>query len=193
MKTTMMHCFLFLFSLLFLLGCSKDDDNVREFGTMEARINGELVIFANASGYGFFDLENSCSKNFHQVIGGMEFRASDGHTIYLNFRPSQGIGTYKSNGQYHTWVGEYSDFGTNGIFYSQNYFVGETQTHHEEIGFVTVTSVENNRYKGTFYFTAVYNGEDYYDLPEVVNITEGKFDILAEFHVDYGATPCGYD
>ena len=85
MKTTMMHCFLFLFSLLFLLGCSKDDDNVREFGTMEARINGELVNFANASGYGFFDLENSCSKNFHQVIGGMEFRASDGHTIYLNF------------------------------------------------------------------------------------------------------------
>jgi len=183
MKTIMGHRFVFLFCILFLLCCSKDDDYVRESGTMEARINGKLVIFDSASGYGFFDLDNHCNRNFHQIIGGMEFRASDGHTIYLDFRPSQGIGTYKIFGRYHTWVGEYSDYGDNGIFYSQN----------EEIGSVTITSVENDRYKGTFYFTAVYNGEDYYGLPNVVNVTEGKFDILSEVHVDYGATPCGYD
>ena len=194
MKTTLLIRSTLILCIAICLGCSKDSiDDERFKGTMQAKVNGELIVFERASGYGFFDLENSCNRNFHQITGGMEFRASDGHTIYLSFNPSQGIGTYNLFGQYHTWIGEYSDFGTNGIFYHQNYFVSETQTHHEEIGSVTITSVENDRYKGTFYFTAVYNGEDYYGLPNVVNITEGKFEILAEGHNDYGATPCGYN
>lgn len=175
--------------------CSKkeDDEKIKFQGTMEAKVNGKLVIFEHASGYGFYDLDNHCYKNFHQITGGMEFRASNGHTIYLNFKPSHGIGIYNPNGEYHTWLGNYSDYGDNGIFYHQNYFVSETQTHSEEIGSVTITSMENDRYKGTFYFTAVYNGEDYYSLPNIVNITEGKFEILAEGHKDYGGTPCGYE
>ena len=194
MKTILKFKHVIIFCLLICFGCSKDSlDNERFSGTMQAKINGELIVFESASGYGFFDLANSCSRNFHQIIGSMEYRTSDGHTIYLNFNPSQGIGTYNLYGEYHTWIGEYSNYGYNGIFYHQNYFVAETQTHHKEIGSVTITSVENDRYKGTFYFNAVYNGEDYHGLPNIVNITEGKFEILAEGHRDYGATSCGYN
>lgn len=47
--------------------------------------------------------------------------------------------------------------------------------------------------KELFTLLLFINGEDYYSLPNIVNITEGKFEILAEGHKDYGGTPCGYE
>ncbi len=64
MKKTNIIFLLFL-SLLFF-SCSKNDnDNQDRFeGTMEAKINGELIIFERATGDGSFNMTEDCIEDF---------------------------------------------------------------------------------------------------------------------------------
>lgn len=174
MKKTNIIFLLFL-SLLFF-SCSKNDnDNQDRFeGTMEAKINGELIIFERATGDGSFNMTEDCIEDFHMVRGAIGFDNSspEGHLINLYFRPSQGLGIYQPNATYIT----YSDWYDQSVTlistgYNQYHFCVETQTHTLEEGSVTITSTENERYKGTFYFTAVRSCD------ATVVITEGKFEI----------------
>ena len=75
--------FTLLVTCLFYASCSSNDDMDEERfnGKMEAIINGRLIVFESASGYGFFNLEQSCYENFHQIIGSIELDNIEGHTI----------------------------------------------------------------------------------------------------------------
>ena len=172
MKTTLIIRNIIIFCLITCFSCSKDSiDEERFKGTMQAKVNGELIVFEGSAGYGFFDLDKGCSDPFHQITGDWEFNAPDGHIIVLNFHPSDGIGTHNLNGTYLTWEGEYNN-GNNIIGYNQYHFCSETQTHHMEEGSVTIISTANNKYKGTFHFTATDGCGD-----NIVVITEGIFEI----------------
>ncbi|MFD2726840.1 hypothetical protein [Hyunsoonleella rubra] len=51
-------------------GCSKQDLREEIFvGAMQAEINGELVVFERANGYGFFDINGGCDEKFHEITG----------------------------------------------------------------------------------------------------------------------------
>ena len=190
MKTTIIFRFVLAFCLLACIYCSKDVDNeeVTFRGTMEAKINGELIIFDWASGDAYFDLDNSCYKPFHAIQGVRGFEAfspsdydkapPDGQSIHFRFDPFFGLGTYNSGAStvmmYDNWDGHSNK---NIKSYSQWYFDSETQTEYIEEGFVTIISIENGRIKGTFYFTAVNT----MNREEKIFITDGKFEINERF------------
>ena len=182
MKTT--NIILLMFLLLTVVSCSKSDDDSHDRfeGTMEAKVNGELVKFYSAWGDGSLDMQNKCLRPYHRIFGDWEARTSNGHRIVLNFYPSQGIGTYNPVATYTKWEEYKEPLSYNSATYNQHHFDVETQTHYEEDGVVTITSTGNNRYIGTFYFTAVNENGDAIRLgfPEEVTITEGKFEILKE-------------
>ena len=174
MKTTKLLLVLLL--SLFFVDCSKSDDDSQDRfeGTMEAKINGELIIFERAHGDGSFNMAEDCIEDFHMVKGviGFDNSSPEGHLINLYFRPSQGLGTYQPNATYLTysnWVDQSVTLISTG--YHQYHFCVETQTHTLEEGSVTITSTENDRYKGTFYFTAVRRCD------KMVVVSEGKFEI----------------
>ncbi len=183
MKTTLLIRSVIIFCLITCFSCSKDSvDEERFTGTMQAKINGELIVFESASGYGFFDLGKRCSDPFHQISGVNGFGAfspgdyanapPDGQLIILNFHPSDGVGTHNLSGEYLTYSDWIPPINKNIESYYQYHFCSETQTHHVEEGSVTITSTANNRYKGTFHFTATYGCGD-----NIVVITEGIFEI----------------
>jgi len=156
-----------------VFACSKSDDSDDSFaGTMEATINGELVVFDYASGAGHFDLDNSCIEPFYRIIGGTDDEINDGHAILFDFDAvHQGVGTYNTYATYIRYIGPYNN-GFNYTVYSSERYCEEDQTDYMEEGEVTITSTDNNRYQGTFRFNLSYGcGED------VVVITDGKFDI----------------
>lgn len=126
-----------------------------------------------------------CVMPFHRIFGMWEEKVPNGHRITLNFFPSQGVGTYDLVASYTKWEEYVEPLWYNSATYYQYHFNIATQTQIEEVGFVTITSTENNRYKGTFYFTAVNeNGTaDRLGFPEKFVITDGKFEIPQRLHV----------
>ena len=163
----------FLLFTVLLLACSKSDDSDDSFtGTMEAIINGELVVFDYAHGNGHFDLDNSCIEPFGSITGSTEDQITDGHSISFHFDAlHQGVGTYNTLASYIRRSGPYNN-GFNYTVYSSERYCEEDQTYYMEEGEVTITSTDNDRYKGTFRFNLSYGCGD-----DVVVITDGKFDI----------------
>lgn len=180
MKTNHIKIALIIISFFTFFSCSKDSSDENRFeGTMEAKINGELVTFHSAWGDGSYNLDEGCIEPFYRVFGTWEEQVANGHTVILNFYPSQGLGTYNPVASYSKWEEFIEPLWYNSATYYQNHFDVETQTHFEEVGEVTITSTANNRYKGTFYFTAVNENGDAIRLgfPEIFVITDGKFEI----------------
>ena len=171
--------FVLIITILAISSCSKSDNDVDDDlsftqGTMEAKINGELIVFDQAGGIaGSFDLENSCNELFEGISGSMYIETPDQHSIHLRFMPSQGVGTYDTLATY------YKGGGTNELaipYYKRPSFntCRDVSSDYSEEGEVTITSVENGRYKGTFHFTGwSCDGEK-------VIITDGKFDVAQE-------------
>lgn len=170
--------FVLIISSFVTLGCSISDNNDDGFslipGTMEAKINGELIVFDYAGGAGgSFDLENRCRELFIGISGNMHMETPDQHQIILNLMPSQGVGTYDKGSTYYGGGGRYQ-LAT--AYYQQPYLNAclDAPTDNDGDGEVTITSVDNGRYKGTFHFTAwSCDGEK-------VVITDGKFDVPKE-------------
>ena len=156
------------------MNCSKDSISEEPFsGTMQAKINGELVVFDTAYGNSFFDLERSCYEKFHKLFGSMENKEGVGHSINLGFSPSQGVGEYSLNAQYTIWTGPYYDR-NNSVGYGFNHLCNE--------GMVTITSTSNNRYKGVFNFVVKDN-----ECNDTIIVTDGEFEIGQEILYD---RPC---
>ncbi len=161
----------FLLSTLFffiLFGCSNNSsDNEETFeGYMQAKINGELVLFPQIIGVGHWNSDLGCIEPYHEIYGVKGVMQPDGVSIHLHFSPSQGVGTYNPKAYYQTWT-DYAN-----SRYNQIHYCPDDDTQYEEAGSVTITSTDNNRYKGIFNFTASDECGD-----TVFLITEGEFEI----------------
>ena len=177
LKNVLKIGFVLIISAIVTLGCSRID-YVPDFdfiqGTMETKINGELIVFDYAGGSpGSFDLEYSCNELDIGIEGSMDMETPDKHSIGLDLMPSQGVGTYDNGATYYAGGSRY-ELAT--AYYKRPHLNAclDAQTDYKEEGEVTITSVDNGRYKGTFHFTAwSCDGEK-------VVITNGKFDVPTE-------------
>ena len=188
---------------MLLFGCGADSMEEERFvGTMEAKINGKLVVFENTYGSGSFNLEKGCYENFDEISGVNGFQSfsprdydkapQEGQVLTLNFNPSMGLETYKMGegiynvsahyGYYENWTPP--DY-LNPTYYNQSHYCNDIAGIYSEEGSITILSTDNNRYKGTFYFTAI----NIDSCEEIVVITEGKFEIGQESTQD---RPCGF-
>lgn len=186
------HTVITFIILLLLFGCSKDSMEEERFKeSMQAKVNGRLIVFERAYGSGSFNLDKSCWENFHEISGVNGFQAfspsdydkapPNGQVITLNFIPSMGVGAYKMGlgiynvsahyGYYENWTPP--DYLNPTYYYQSHYCNDNTSEIYGEEGSITILSTDNNRYKGTFYFTAI-NTDNY---EEIVEVTEGKFEI----------------
>ena len=146
------------------ISCSKDSvDEEQIKGTMQAEINGELIIFDSVAGERSLDLNTGWSP-IHTVRGSIGFilnnggyTAPNGYIISLYMQPSNGATNYNPHAT---------------VLIKVNY----NKTGYQQLGdkgSVAIISRENNKYKGTFFFTA-YNNRDSTDI---LRITKGKFEI----------------
>ena len=174
--------YLIVFSL-FVFGCTKDDEYDEISNMMQARINGELVIFdeIHPDGPISFEYNKSCVKHIDHVHGGLYLgRDSIGHSITIYVPIYKGIVTYNANALYlrhnrkHLYSPHYDWAG-----YYQNYPGTDVRLEGE----VTITSIANDRGEGTFYFTSVNcNGRaEQLGFQDKMVVTEGKFIIPTNF------------
>jgi len=181
MKATLIFRISLIFCLLTFFCCSKDSLEEDPYqGTMEAKINGELVIFDRAMGEGSIYFPQDCMGSINKIIREVYTeeisngeKVVSGHLIFLYLDTSLGTGTYNPHALYIRKLTSYKMAG-----YYQFHINSEHQTIEEE-GEVKITSTANNRFKGTFRFTAVNENLDSetLGLPNIVVVTEGKFDI----------------
>ena len=76
MKMQLLYRIAIILYLIACFSCGKDSiEEERFIGTMQAKVNGELIVFERAGGYGFFDLNIRCSDPFHQINGTIGFDA----------------------------------------------------------------------------------------------------------------------
>jgi len=158
-----------ILSVGIFISCSilkEDEDNFK--GTMQAQINGELIIFDEAYGDRILgeDLEWS---GIHYIVGKTDLKVS-GYEIQIDFpqNPMKGI-TYHPSCMYRPWIGNYYDY--NQTAYITKAVNSENSAFKSTLSFI---SVENNRYKGTFSFTAFIVNEN---LKDSIDITDGQFEI----------------
>ncbi|GAP69556.1 hypothetical protein BA6E_1216 [Bacteroidales bacterium 6E] len=161
---------MFIFFLLVLAGCSKlneEDDYFK--GTMQARINGELVIFDEAYGDRRLSWEDFTWSGIINIVGLTDQRVS-GYEIQIGFpnNPSTGI-LYHPHCMYRPWIGNYHE-------YRQTAYITKSEDAGNQYSSstLTFTSVDNKKYTGTFSFTA-YIVDSL--LKDSVVVTEGKFEI----------------
>ena len=111
-----------LLSILLFASCSSSDDvDDRFIGTMEAKINGERVVFYDAWGDGHYNLDLQCIEPFQRIFGTWEGNTPNGHRIVLNFSPSQGLGTYNPVASYSKWEEVIEPLWYNSATYYQNH------------------------------------------------------------------------
>ena len=148
MKTT--RIFLLLFLSLFILYCSKSDDDAK-ITTMQAKVDGSLIVC---------DSIVFIPKDLEGKLFGIEGYKKGHIGLKLLFPISQGVGTY----QFLTYSGDYENEGW--LFY------GFFNQYKSTNGSVIITEATGNRFKGTFSFTGVN-----YPQEESKIISEGIFEI----------------
>ncbi|KAF0236425.1 MAG: hypothetical protein FD181_2734 [Prolixibacteraceae bacterium] len=168
MKTNIQNILVIIFFTGVFTGCSflNEEDNFN--GTMDARINDNLIIFDEA--YGNRRLGEDLKWSGILYIVGMTKMDVSGYEIQIDFplNPTKGI-TYHTSCMFRTWIGNYYD-------YKQTaYITKSTNSNNSEYtSTITFTSLENQRYKGTFSFTANLVTDNQHDS---VVVTNGNFEI----------------
>lgn len=154
---------------MIFFSCSKpngDDDYFK--GTMQARINGELIIFDEAYGDRRLGWDGIWS-GINNIVGITDRKVS-GYEIQIVFPLNQMKGVlYHPSCMYRPWIGDYYN-------YNQTAYITKAinSANAEFSGTLTFSSVENNRYKGTFSFTGFISDPI---LKDSIVVTEGKFEI----------------
>ena len=147
---------------------------------MQAKINGELVVFDSAFGTGYFVDHLKCYQ-IYSIMGISDFDESYGHSIQLNFDPSNGLEvSFNPLAYYETFIGDKS-IRENTISYDQLYWAYDSEGRlvpFDLEGSITITSNSNSIYKGTFHFNAAIVRSAFENsLPEKVEVTDGEFEI----------------
>ena len=108
-------------------------------------------------------------SGIYYIVGKTDLKVS-GYEIQIDFpqNPTKGI-TYHPSCMYRPWKGNYYDY--NQTAYITKALNSENSAFSSTLSFI---SVEYNRYKGTFSFTAYIVDEN---LKDSIVVTDGKFEI----------------
>jgi len=169
MKAKIQALFLIVFCVGMITGCGvNDEDDDYYSGTMQARVNDELIIFDEAYGDRVLTWDWEWT-DIQSIIGKKETNTS-GATIYITFSfiPVTGT-TFHPSCYYSAWNGS-QDIDHTNVYYTKSM----NTSYSEFSSTVTITSVANNRYKGTFSFKAYDDTENPADSVVVIN---GEFEI----------------
>ncbi len=171
----MKHKFLTRLIILFYCGlftsCGFLDEDDKYFnGTMQARVNDELILFDQAYGERILTWDWEWT-DIQFIVGETDMNKSGAEIkISFSFVPITGT-TFHPSCTYITWTGNYNDNNLN-AYYTKR--MPETSQGTQFSSSIVLTSVTNNRYEGTFSFTA-YDNEQY--PTDSVVVTNGKFEI----------------
>jgi len=173
MKTKILSNLLFVCCFLTYASCEfagEDEDFFN--GTMQAKVNEEVIIFDEAYGDLSLSWETGEWSGINHIIGITDMDVSGSEIqIDFSFNPVTGK-TYHPSCMYRTWIGKYYDY--NNI---RAYLTERMNPEGSEFSStLTFTSVTNNRYKGIFSFTAIIVSNN---LTDSVVISNGKFEIAS--------------
>lgn len=170
MKTQILSKLIVIFCFGIFISCgilNQDEDNLK--GTMQAKINGKLIIFNEAYGDRILEEDWTWSEIL-EIVGKTDLNDS-GYEIQIGFpfNPIKG-NIYHPFCMYRPWIGNYYNYNNPTAYLTK-------RMNPEGLEFsstVIFTSIANNRYIGTFSFTAYIVSEN---LNDSIVVTDGKFEI----------------
>lgn len=170
MNNKALYFLLASFSLTLIVGCNRlveEDDFFK--GTMQARINGDLIVFGEAYGNRSLSWEDFTLSGIINIVGLTDQRAS-GYEIQVGFPSNPAMGViYHPNCMFRPWVGNYYDYQQTAYFTRSE--ISENERFSSTL---TFSSVNDKRFKGAFSFTAYLVDKA---LKDSVVVREGKFEI----------------
>lgn len=164
-KLLMICCFSIIISCGIL---DEEDDSFN--GTMQAKVNDELISFDDVYGDRILGDDMTWS-GITKLVGKTDITVSgDEIQIDFPFNPAEGS-TYHPHCMYRTWVGKYYDYNQTA------YITKATNSEYTEFkSSVTFTSITDKSYEGTFSFMAYIVDEN---LKDSIVVKDGKFEIAA--------------